>query len=172
MFVPAIIWIYINRMKDVHANILSMILSGIAGLSPYLYIPYQVRLHLCGRAIYSLSTKSRYLAVMDNWGEHRTMDGFLHHFLRKVEKHLLHLANFLFYSMHLDCPETCFAGLRHVPVGQQRGLVHASHPQSTFQTNFVQHSHDPSIAWKYFGKRVSSYQLIAAVLFAPLLLVG
>ena len=43
LFTPAVVWIYINRMKDVHANILPMILCGIAGLLPYLYIPYQVR---------------------------------------------------------------------------------------------------------------------------------
>ncbi len=84
MFLPAIVWIYVNRTKDVHANIVPMILTGIAGLLPYLYIPYQVTQHLDPVSFLSIVMQSRYLAVMDNWGEHRTLNGFLHHFLRKV----------------------------------------------------------------------------------------
>ena len=43
LFTPAVVWIYINRYKDVHTNILHMMLCGLVGLSPYLYIPFQVR---------------------------------------------------------------------------------------------------------------------------------
>jgi hypothetical protein len=42
LFFPAVVWIYINRFKDVNSNIVSMILCGVAGLLPYMYIPYQV----------------------------------------------------------------------------------------------------------------------------------
>ena len=42
LFFPTVVWIYINRFKDVNSNIISMILCGVAGLLPYLYIPYQV----------------------------------------------------------------------------------------------------------------------------------
>lgn len=43
LFTPAVVWIYVNRSRDVHANILSLIVCGLVGLLPYLFIPYQVR---------------------------------------------------------------------------------------------------------------------------------
>lgn len=37
------------------------------------------------RQLYGLTRlQTRYLAVMDSWGEHRTIAGFLHHVLRDV----------------------------------------------------------------------------------------
>jgi hypothetical protein len=94
LFFPAVVWIYINRFKDVNSNIISMILCGVCGLLPYLYIPYQVCRAFAPRVLVISSEQllfgvtlyqTRYLAVMDNWGEHRTVAGFLHHFLRKVQ---------------------------------------------------------------------------------------
>ena len=52
LFTPAVVWIYINRFSDVHANLLPMIACGLAGLSPYLYIPFQV----CGPCCVALKT--------------------------------------------------------------------------------------------------------------------
>ena len=71
-----------------------MILCGVCGLLPYLYIPYQVCRAFAPRVLVISSEQllqvklfqTRYLAVMDNWGEHRTIAGFLHHFLRKVQR--------------------------------------------------------------------------------------
>ena len=95
LFFPAVVWIYINRFKDVNSNIIAMMLCGVTGLSPYLYIPYQVIRVFVARALVFATQQqlndvtlfqTRYLAVMDNWGEHRTIAGFLHHFLRKVRR--------------------------------------------------------------------------------------
>jgi hypothetical protein len=86
LFTPAIVWICMNRLSDVRSHILSMMCCGIIGLSPYLYLPYQVSVlyHPSNKYTVCDCEQSRFLAVMDNWGEHRTIAGFMHHFLRKV----------------------------------------------------------------------------------------
>jgi hypothetical protein len=64
----------VDRMRSCWSSALS--LHPLPGL-PRRYPPPHARPH-------ALALQSRYLAVMDNWGEHRTIAGFLHHFLRKV----------------------------------------------------------------------------------------